>query len=288
MRNDAKLNSIENSFKIPSHILRFGRLLQMFSVGLAAKYADLIFSTPHKVKIPDRELMMRKSAKESTIMVNGINKKIMTYTYGYSKRKVLLVHGWSGRGTQLYSIADKILENKMMVVSFDGPAHGLSSGRRTTLFDFVKCILQMEAEFGPFDSVIGHSFGATAILNAVLEGFKINKIVLIGSDNSLEVVIRSSVDKFSLKPSVADEMIAMYNKRYGKDLAHLSSQNIAKKIKIDTFVVHDSGDKFVNVSSAVAIRHSLENGELLITNGLGHYKILRDQMVNQRIIDFIL
>ena len=33
--------------------------------------------------------------------------------------------------------------------------------------------------------------------------------------------------------------------------------------------------------------NSVEKGEILITNGLGHHKILKDSTTNQRIIDFI-
>ena len=288
MKNSIKRNKEKNSFDIPKHIILIGKLIQIISPDLAARFVAKIFETPLKFKAPERELMMRKSAKNNLLNLRGIRKKVMVYSYGYSKKKILLVHGWSGRGTQLYSIADKILENKMMVISFDGPAHGMSHGSRTSLKEFIKCIQQLEKEYGPFDAAVGHSFGAMALLNAVTKGLKLNNLIIIGADNSITEIIKSSVEKFSLKPIIAQKLIELINKRSGINVEDYSSQNVAKNVDIPTLVIHDSEDKYVPVRNALAIRHSLNKGELLMTDGLGHHKILKDASTNQRIIDFLV
>ena len=287
MKNSNERNKKKNSFDIPKHIILIGKLIQIISPDLTARYVAKIFETPLKFKTPERELMMRKSAKNNLLSLKGIRKKVMVYSYGYSKKKILLVHGWSGRGTQLYSIADKILENKMMVISFDGPAHGLSQGSSTSLKEFIICIRQLEKEHGPFDAAIGHSFGGMALLNAVTSGLKLNNLVVIGADNSISEILKSSVKKFSLKPIIAQKLIELVNKKLNIKVEDYSSQNVAKNVDIPTLVVHDSDDNYVPVSNALAIRHSLKKGEILITNGLGHHKILIDAPTNQRIIDFI-
>jgi hypothetical protein len=41
-------------------------------------------------------------------MIPEIKKEIVVYEYGYSQKKVL-VHGWSGEGTQLFKIADELV-----------------------------------------------------------------------------------------------------------------------------------------------------------------------------------
>ena len=158
MKDDSKSISKKNSFEIPAHIIRTGKMLQFFSTALATNFALKIFRTPPKFKIPEREAMMRESAKKEIIAIPSINKEIMVYEYGYSKRKVLLVHGWSGRGTQLYDIADNILENRMMVVSFDAPAHGLSKGDTTNLPEYVAAINYINEIYGPFEVAIGAFF----------------------------------------------------------------------------------------------------------------------------------
>ena len=276
-----------NSLLIPRQIIVFGKIVQFFSKDLATLFVAKLFSTPVNYPAPERELTMRNSAKKERIQIPGIDKEVQVYIYGYSKTKVLMVHGWAGRGTQLYQIADKILENRMMVVSFDGPAHGLSSGKKTNMLEFLETIKEINAKYGPFDVAIGHSFGGMSLINAVVDGLKVNKLITIGADNSIPQIFKYYVHKMELKPVITTKLVALAEKKSKKKLDSLSSEHKGMKIDIPTLVIHDSEDKYVDVSSAFSIRQSLRNGELLITNGLGHHRIFKDNFVTQRIIDFI-
>lgn len=276
-----------NSFEIPGTIIGFGKILQFISKDLATLFAAKLFSRPLKVKAPEREMMMRNSAKRETLKLVNSKSDIQMYIYGYSKIKILMVHGWAGRGTQLVQIADKILENRMMVVSFDGPAHGLSTGKRTNMMEFLETIREVDKKYGPFDAAIGHSFGAMSLINAVAGGLKVNKLVTIGADNSIPRIFQYYIQKIELKPVIAKKLEKLFEDKYHVTLDSLTSQNKALDVDIPTLVIHDSEDRFVNVSSAVAIRQNLKQGELLITHGLGHHKIFKDKFVIQRIIDFI-
>jgi len=285
-KNQKKKNHI-NSFEIPKVILLTAKVLQFISNNLATRFAAKIFGTPLKFNAPDRELMMRESAKKELFDIPSNKKKVMVYTYGYSKKKVLLAHGWAGRGTQLFQLADKILENKMMVISFDAPAHGLSSGNTTSMTEFIETIQQVNKKYGPFDAAIGHSFGGMALLNSVASGLNINKLVTIGADNSIPQIFKYFVDKIGLKPVIALHLELFFEKKYNANIDCYTSEKAARKVLIPTLIVHDSEDKFVPVSSAISIRQNLKNGELLVTNGLGHHKIFKDNYIIQRIIDFI-
>jgi len=287
MNQDQNNNNNINSFEIPKVILLTAKVLQFISKNLATKFAAKIFGTPLKFNAPERELMMRESTKKDLFDIPSINKKVMIYTYGYSKKKVLLAHGWAGRGTQLFQLADKILENKMMVISFDAPAHGLSSGKTTSMTEFIETIQQINKKYGPFDAAIGHSFGGMALLNSVASGLNINKLVTIGADNSIPQIFKYFVNKIGLKPVIARNLELFFEKKYKAKIDCYTSEKAAKKVLIPTLIVHDSEDKFVPVRSAISIRQNLKNGELLITNGLGHHKIFKDPYIIQRIIDFI-
>jgi hypothetical protein len=56
--------------------------------------------------------------KHQNTHIPTINKSVVVYQYG-SDKKVLLVHGWSGRGTQLVKIADALLKSGCSTISFD-------------------------------------------------------------------------------------------------------------------------------------------------------------------------
>ncbi len=275
------------SFEIPAKVLLAGKILQFFSKDAATNFVARIFATPIKFNAPDRELMMRESAKKERIVLPSTGKELQVYIYGYSKTRVLLVHGWAGRGTQLYQLADKILENKMMVVSFDGPAHGLSDGKRTNMMEFIEAIRLIEKKYGPFDAAVGHSFGGMSLINAVAGGLKVNKLVTLGADNSIPEIFSYFVKKMELKPEISHRLKRLFEKRHNLRLDHFTSEHQAERIKIPVLVIHDSEDRFVPVSSAVSIRQKLQNGELLITSGLGHHKIFKSPVVVQRIIEFL-
>jgi len=277
----------KNTFKIPTHILHTGKIIQFFSTSLATKFAINIFKTPPKFKIPEREQMMRDSAKKLLFTVPSIKKDIMVYEYGYSKQKVLLVHGWAGRGTQLYQIADKILENRMMVISFDAPAHGLSKGKTTNLPEYVSTINYLNEKYGPFEAVIGHSFGGITAMSALEENPFTKKLVVIGIDCSINDVIDNFVKKLELKQKVATKIKKHLSAIFQSSIDSVSPCETAKKITIPTLILHDTQDIDVDVSNAYKIRQNLANGELLITNGLGHRRILRDKKLINRIVDFL-
>ena len=273
--------------KIPNLILFTGKFLQFFSITLATKFAVKLFSTPFRFKTPEREKMMAKSAQKELVKIPELNKNVMVYTYGYSKRKVLLVHGWSGRGTQLYKIADKLLENGFMTISFDAPAHGKSSGKTTMMTEFIATSKYLEEKYGPFEIAIGHSLGGMSVLNSVKQFLKVEKAIIIGSGDIITDIIIGFIRKLELSNKLVEKMKYFFLKKFNEEIDNYSGSVAALKVKIPTLVIHDTEDKEVPVDCAYNIRKNLEFGEILITNGLGHTRILKDNFVVERIIDFI-
>ena len=288
---DTKANNITTSSitvpKIPASIIATGKILQYLAPPLAVLYAIKLFRTPIRFKTPARENMMADSAQKKLVMIPELNKEVMVYSYGYSKRKILLIHGWSGRGTQLFKIADKLLENGFMTISFDAPAHGKSSGKTTMMNEFVKTALFLEKEFGPFEIAIGHSLGGMTVLNSVKLGLNVKKAIVIGSGDVITDIIKEFVAKIQLKPKLVNKIKQHFYRKFGEDIDDYSAYIAAKSVKIPTLVIHDTEDKDVPVSCAHHIRQNLKQGEILITNGLGHSRILKDAKVIQRIIEFI-
>lgn len=273
--------------KIPSSIIFTGKVLQFFSSTLASNFAIKLFRTPVRFKTPEREKMMAESAQKEMLFIPSIKKEIMLYRYGYSRRKVLLVHGWSGRGTQLYNIADKLLENGYMTFSFDAPAHGNSTGKTTMMTEFIAAIMFIEEKFGPFEIAIGHSLGGMSVLNSVKQGLSIRMAVIIGSGDIITDTIKDFVNKLELKSKILSKIKIRFLKKHGESIDNYSASIAAKDVKIATLVIHDTEDNDVPVSCAYNIRQNLEQGEILITNGLGHRRILKDKNVTSRIIEFI-
>ncbi len=273
---------------LPKPILYTGKLLNFLSPFLASRFAARMFLTPFKYDMPDREKEMYEHSKKELIKIDSINREIMVYSYGDSEKKILLVHGWSGTGTQLSKIADKLLENGYCTVSFDAPAHGKSPGKRTILPHFIETIHHLEKTHGPFEAAIGHSLGGMSLLRTTKFGLNIKKLVIVGTANSITAVTKNFAKNLQLSQKVARLLKSYFDNRYGEDLDHYSGAVSAKGIKIPTMVIHDKNDVDVHYSSAHEIVKELEKGKLILTEKLGHRKILGDKKVISTIVDFIL
>ena len=277
-----------SSLIIPKPVSYFAKILELISSRLASFFGIRLFITPVNFPIPKREQYMLKSAQKKRLHIPEIKKEIEILSYGYSKKKVLLVHGWSGRSTQLFAFADKLLENGYMVISFDGPAHGKSTGKTTMMPEFLKTIQKINTTFGPFEAAIGHSFGATSLYNAAATFLDIKTFIAIGSGDRISDIISNFVKNLYLNEKSAKKIQLGLEKKWMIHVDDFSSSTVAKKIKIPVLVVHDIIDGDVPVSCAYRIRQNLEKGSLLITNGLGHTKILRNNEVVHKSIKFII
>lgn len=275
------------SLKIPQLIIISGKILAFFSTKLVTKFASKIFTTPIKHKIPKREFQMDSKSEQNIIHVSAIDKNIVTYEYGKSDRKILLVHGWSGRGTQLFKIAEELLENGYSTISFDAPAHGKSKGQTTIMSEFIASILEIEKHFGPFDAAIGHSLGGMSVLNAIKDGLKVNKAVIIGSGDIVQDILDEFIFKMKLKKELGHNLRDFFENKYQLKMDDFSAYKAAQKIEIPVLVIHDNDDPEVPVKAGIHIHQNLKNGTLMLTEGLGHRKILGNHNVIKKILEFI-
>ena len=272
---------------VPSYILSISRILTTISPFLASRFAARLFLSPFRYKLPEREKEMDEESIQKEVMVPSMNRSIITYEYGKSEKKVLLVHGWSGRGTQLAKIAEALKEQGYMCVSFDAPGHGKAEGKMSMMPFFIKAVHHLDEQYGPFDAVIGHSLGGMSSLRAIREGMKTDKLVIIGTANNISEITRHFAQNMKMNNKVARKMKTYLDNRFNEDMDVLSGGESAKYVKTPTLVIHDEEDVDVKVNSAHEIHEELENSELLITSGLGHRRILGNKEVINKITTFI-
>ncbi len=272
---------------MPRYIQYISKTIAFFSTNLAVKFAYKLFVTPIKFRVPKREHTMRENIQKKRKLITSLNKRIDVFTYGKSEKKVLLVHGWSGRGTQFFMLADKLLENGYMVVGFDAPAHSNSEGSTTNLLEFIEVVKQLHTDFNGFDSAIGHSLGGVTLYNTA-NFLNLSNFVTVGSSNTISEIISLFVRNLGMKPEIAPKLKTYIEKKTNEDDIDLYSADLnAKKIMSNVLIVHDTDDTDVEVHSAYDIDNNLNHSKLLITKNLGHTKILRDEDTANKIVQFI-
>ena len=194
-----KRNDLQSAEQIPKLLKLLIHTISFFSSKTTTALLGYIFSRPlrHKPHVREKEFII--SSKKETHFIPSINKRIKTYELEGSRKKVLLVHGWSGRGSQLSSIATECNKKGFFVVSFDAPAHGGSSSYTTNVPEFVEAINFLNKTKGPFDYAIGHSFGGASIFNYCRKYRSFEKIVVIGTQSKLSIYFAEFIKIMGLK-----------------------------------------------------------------------------------------
>ncbi len=283
----AKKTKQQGGVRIPRSIINIGKFLQTFSPDLTVKYVRYLFQKPFNHRMPEAEKHLLDNVRINYLEVPEIGKKIAVYQWGEGNKKALVVHGWSGRATQMYKIINALREKGYAVVSFDAPAHGKSSGSKTMMPEFIKTIQKVAENYGPFEIAIGHSMGGISLLNVQGEKPLFKKLVVIGTPDSIFNIFNGFVEKLELKPLIAEKLIAVFEKITGKSIFDFHGSTQTKKIQEPTLIIHDDNDKEVPVTDALNNYRHLKNGKLLRTKGLGHNRILKNDEVVQKIKDFV-
>ena len=201
---------------------------------------------------------------------------------------VLLVHGWAGCGHQLSTIAEALLDANYRVTWFDAPAHGQSTGHQTNLFEIAESILQLETKIGSFEAVVAHSFGVPCTLGAINQGMNINKLIAISTPASAASIVHQFCKAIKAHTETREHMIGRLHKAFNdKIFEQISAENLALNIKTESLVIHDKLDPIISVNEGKKVQQNLRHSSMILTEGLGHNRILRDPDVVKQCVNFI-
>jgi len=269
--------------------MAFGSLGRVFP-HQAGKVAYQLFTRPRIRAVHHKSDELLESARISEILYGKtILKK---YEWGAGDRTVLLVHGWESRGTALRSFVPGLLEEGYKVVAFDGPAHGNSGGKRTTFLEFAGAVRAVIKQLGTVDSIISHSFGGATTVFALTQldpSISLNKLVLIGVPSNTQMVMNEAL-AFMNVPDVACKhfraIASQQSNNLSFEMADLEA-NLGKAKVDDVLVVHDKLDRSVPFESAERIVERWDSVHLLVTHGMGHFKVMKNPKVVQMVVDFV-
>jgi predicted alpha/beta hydrolase family esterase len=263
----------------------FGRIFPGFTSNIAFK----LFATPMvraKHKSSDKLL---ESAKVFDFLYAG--ELLKGYEWGEGEKIAILVHGWESRGTALRSMVPLLLNDGYKVVAFDGPAHGNSTGKRTHLIHFSGALKALITRLGGVNVVITHSFGGAAItytMQRYLRDLHLEKLVMIAVPSTMRSIYEEVVDLMKMPSSVAKRVLKKMEKLAGEPIDDLGLPVLGKGLKVgEVLIIHDKEDNVVPFKFAENIFNSWEHAELAITEGLGHYRILKNEAVLEKVHQFL-
>lgn len=234
------------------------------------------------------ELDAEKTAEKFSINSNG--SKIQYYQWGDPlKPYVLVVHGWAGRATQFRKFIPVFTDGGFRIIGMDGPAHGKSSGKRATLVDFSDAIKNLAIVKGVPLAIIAHSFGGGASLHSIVNGFPVKKLINIATPTIGDRIIESYLTVIGGSPSVGKGFKQFVRVKYGKPFEEFTTLELIKRVTDDfkLMIVHDKDDKDVELIHVEELVKVFPAARLNITSGLGHYRILKDDLVILSCLAFV-
>lgn len=112
-------------------------------------------------------------------------------------------------------------------------------------------------------------------------------IPLAGLFVSRRTTFADFIQKLQLKPTIGLLLKKYFEEKFKEPMENYAASFSAKSITIPVLIIHDKDDDDVAIKAAHNIHKNLKNSTLMITEGLGHRKILGDTEVLKSIKKFI-
>ena len=268
-------------------------ILEATLPALAGHWATKLFLRPLRFKRPSREQVWLKGAMVEQVPLAGFYRRPAAESYYTAYRwgrgpAVLLAHGWGGRGSQLGYLVPPLLEAGFQVVAFDAFAHGDSPGRQTNILEIGQIIADLAERSAGFEAIIGHSFGGLVAAYALSQGVPAQKLITISSPASMDYIFAQYARQINISAGSLTKIKGHIETLTGRDADDFSLINLVQQFSIPGLIIHDEQDREVDCQQAHLLTDHWPGSRLHLTQGLGHYRILRDAAVRDTISQFVL
>lgn len=241
---------------------------------------------PLPLKTKDKDFLDQADQSNTLMLANG--KTIRLWTYGDQGPHLVFVHGWGGRGVQFKAFAEAAIRRGFRVTLFDLPAHGQSSGKTTNLVEAYQAIERVVDDLQDIQGFVAHSFGAAAtsyFLRRSKIGVPSAFISPLGefTPGLRDIAFRHGMEK-KLFELVKDRIEVRIGVSWDEELCPVQT---ALEQTSPLLLVHDKDD--IDLPSIHSERLQLKwpGSRLLLTDGLGHFRILRNDDVIESVLEFI-
>ncbi len=210
--------------------------------------------------------------------------------FGKGSSVIIVSHGWGDTSDCFQHLVIDLNKQGYMVAAIDHIGHGKSSGNKSHLPSFVESLELLVELFNEdkvnVHAIIGHSMGGIATLNLPYYLLEDKKIILISSPIKFFELMFDKVEQFGISRKLLWRVMESITHAYGLTWKQLTSESNRSKLTLDITFIHDKFDRyapFEDISNFL----KQENNKLIVTEGLGHRKILGDTTVIKHITQVI-
>lgn len=206
---------------------------------------------------------------------------------------VVLMHGWSGSGTQFRYFIPNLVAAGFKVACFDAPEHGSNPGKQTHMLRFSASLIGIQQQIGPIDCVIAHSLGGMAAVYALQQGLSPARTVLVAPHLEAQKMFETYRDLLNMRPALARR----FHDKIGTKMAALMDNRSPWEILVPGklldnpnlrgMLVYDHEDPEVSPAQFDEMAKLWRDCVVHTTRGLGHNRILKDESVINAIAEYL-
>lgn len=255
-------------------------------------YLPAPLRTPFHWWLFRRPFPHRRSAEQLAILAQGRPFLVPSgpyllrgYRYPGDGPTVILTHGWQGSAASWYRLVPLLLEAGFDVITFDAPGHS-GRPRLATLPVYSQGLADVAALFSPVHALVGHSFGGIASARVARSLPELKALVMLGTPDK----VRSLVDGFSRKMELRGASLEAFENHLRLSSPVPVDQEATslylEQIKCPVLAMHDLDDEVIPMADGRSIAQAA-GVELVVTEGLGHRRIIRDETTLSRVVEFL-
>jgi esterase/lipase len=264
------------------------KFLSILSRRKAAEKAFELFCTPQFRTTKALPSVFEKSERIEFLFEENI---VRGYRWNHpSQKKALILHGFESSVVNFENYIEPLIKKGYEVLAFDAPAHGRSTGKTITVITYKNLVHHIWIHYGPIDSFITHSFGGLTLCLALEEipHSASTKIVLVAPAAETKTAIDNFFKLLKLNDGVRKEFDRLIEEQGGKPPEWYSVSRTAAKLKGQVLFLQDKDDYMTPLSDVKSIMDkNYPNFHFVISEGLGHRRIYRDEQSIEKIMEFL-
>jgi len=291
-----KLLSSSKNIKriIPLHYRVLGRALNFLSYinnELAASMLSKLWFTVFKSKAKPWVLKFWQTA-DSRLEIKVNDKIITVHIWGHGPL-IVMMHGWSGSGTQFRKFIPSLIKAGYRIALFDAPSHGINPGKKSHLIEFSDTLIVIQKKLGDINTVISHSFGSMATVVAMQRELAAKKMILIAPHLDANEMHITYSELLNLNPRLSNRFRDLIELKMKSILkieeiwGYLSPKKLLSHNSYKGLLIYDLNDEEIPQKQFKEIERYWKNSTVITTTDLGHHRILKDKNIINEVVNYI-
>lgn len=256
------------------------RLFSTIAPAIAGRCAAHLWFTPLR-KAPD-EACGDLASSSSVKVIGGLRLRSWG---GEDGPLVVFVHGWGGRWDQGAALIRTLVAEGCRVSAFDFPGHGESPGLSTDIAQWIAVLKGFD--FGPAPVFVSHSFGFTAVANAVLDGVPARGVVAINPPLGFPFFVEAFRRRAKVGLTVVPHLVRAIERLVPQARALTAVPVAALSRKVPLLYVADLNDREVPFALHRQAMDTLGD-RFVTTEGFGHNRILGSKPLLEVVREFAM